>query len=181
MTTDTQKQMILCVLRAFIGQRPGLEFGNYCSGWQDSAGRAAYRSEMRSITKDLHHARELLRAVELSSISGEQLAAAFDNAYSGRLKLIQETSDGAHVDRYGLDYCTGQYFPTEYRKAAAAVCASALWNYYREDFVDGYKSRATVTTDAYGSERYNGKSPGDIIRENFRRMFGRTIAARYFN
>lgn len=28
--------------RKFIAQRPGLEFGNYCAGWNDSAGRAAY-------------------------------------------------------------------------------------------------------------------------------------------
>jgi hypothetical protein len=31
-----------------------------------------------------------------------------------------------------LDYTTGQYWPTEYRRAAAAVLASALWSYWRD-------------------------------------------------
>ena len=42
-------------------------------------------------------------------------------AFSGRLSW-----DGA-----SLSYCTGQYYPTEYRLAAAAVLRAALWDYWR--------------------------------------------------
>jgi hypothetical protein len=65
-----------------------------------------------------------------------------------------------------IDYCTGQYFPTEYRKAVCAVLASALWTRHR-----GGMSNDTI----------DGKTPGDRIRAQFREVFGRAIASRYFN
>ena len=142
------RQTILDALYKWIHQRPGLDFGNY-------GDVAVYRSEVRSITRDLHDARLLLRAVELSSVSAETLEGAF-RAFSGRL-----TWDGKH-----LDYCTGQYWPTEYRKAAAAVLASALWDHYRDDFAASAK---------------NGESAGDAIRRNFRRQYGKRIQARWFD
>src|SRR3990167_2920520 len=111
------KEQIITALRAFINQRPGLEFVNY-GDWK------AYRAELRQITKDRAQALELLRAVEWrDSITAEELIAAFPRAYSGRLTLTDK--GGAAV----LDYCTGQYFPTEYRRAACAVLAQALWRY----------------------------------------------------
>jgi len=148
---DIQKQTIIDALSKFAGQRPGLEFGNYGE-------ISAYRSEMRSITKDLQHARTLLRAVELASgLTAEQLMGGF-RAFSGRLTL---NANGT------LDYCTGQYWPTEYRRAVCAVCASALWDYYRE----GWSAAAEA----------KGARPGDFIRAQFRRMFGRGIASRWFD
>lgn len=159
------KAKILDALRSFAAQRPGLEFGNY-------GDRTAYLGEMRSITKDLHHARELLRAVDLSSITGDELAAAFKHAYSGRLTATpvatRETACRLcpTVSHYTLEYCTGQYFPTEYRKAVCAVAAAALWEHFRED---------------YSKPSTNHASPGDRLRAHFRGMFGRSIAARWFN
>jgi hypothetical protein len=147
-TTDTAKAHILAALDTFIHQRPGLEYGNY-------GDQRSYRAEVRSIGKDLQHARALLSAVEHSGITGEELAEAF-RAYSGRLSW-----DGSR-----LEYCTGQYFPTEYRRAACAVLAQALWDHYREDYA------ATAT----GNE-----SKGDAIRRNFRRRFGRAIAGRWMD
>jgi hypothetical protein len=144
-----KREQILTLLRAHIAQRPGLEFGNY-------GDVKAYRAEMRSITKDRHHAEQLLRRIELSSISEEKLREAFC-AFSGRLSL-SETADG----KLRLDYCTGQYFPTEYRKAACAVLASALWGHYQDNTL-----LPNVTTDR--------------LRATFRREFGRTITQRYFN
>jgi len=120
---------ILGELAAFAAARPRLEYGNY-------GDRAAYRAEVRGITKDLHHARALLTAVRLSGVTEAQLVTAFRGAFSGRLSW-----DGSR-----LDYCTGQYYPTEYRKAVCAVLASALWAYYRDDcFCDtGVKIRAAA-------------------------------------
>ena len=139
------------LLEAWIRQRPGLEPGNY-GDW------ASYRSEARSIQADRADAFELL-AVAAVECSSEALAEGF-RAYSGRLTLDHRP------EGWRLDYCTGQYWPTEYRKAACAVLASALWDTFHE--------RWSV------SDRKN-ESPGDAIRRRFRERFGRRIAERWFN
>lgn len=167
-----KKQEIIAALEAFIKQRPGLEYGNYGEP-------RSYRAELRSIGKDLKHARELLRAVEHSAITAEQLIAAFSAAFSGRLSIKEElthvvrnTPAGKIITteerRVRLDYCTGQYWPTEYRRAVCAVCASALWNFKREEL------NAQTDNREYGSL-------GDEVRAYFRRSFGRGIQSRWFN
>jgi hypothetical protein len=79
-----------------------------------------------------------------------------------------------------LDYCTGQYFPTEYRKAVAAVLAQALWDHKRDHCMPPEERQRK---DSEGT-RYlsNGKwlSAGEYIRTSFRKQFGRTIADRFF-
>ena len=163
-----EKQAIVAALYNWIKQRPGLEYGNYGEP-------TSYRAEIRSITKDLHDARLLLRHVELSSVTADQLKTAF-RAFSGRLsctvKPVYASGKVAvipgHVIGYTatLDYCTGQYWPTEYRRAAAAVCASALWDHYRE---------------GYAASAKKDESPGDAIRRNFRREYGRNFQERWFS
>ena len=133
---------MLRALDAWVRQRPGMDPGNY--------DRAGYRSDSRAITRDLHDYRTLAAAVARSSIDAKALADAFPRAFSGRL-----TWDGKR-----LDYCTGQYWPTEYRKAACAGLAQALWTYHAADYAPG---------------------AGAEIRKAFRRMFGRGIASRWFN
>lgn len=124
MAENNERVHILTALRAFAEQRPGLDPRNYISSYRDTAGRSAYFAEARSITKDLRHARELLAAVAWrSSIGPEELKHAIRHAFAGRLSW----------DGHGLNYCTGQYWPTEYRKAVCAVLASALWAFWRED------------------------------------------------
>jgi len=146
-----KKQQIICALYTFIGQRPGLEYGNYGEP-------VSYRAEVRAIGKDLTQARQLLRYVELrASITADDIIDASKRAYSGRL-TITASDDGKVL----IDYCTGQYWPTEYRKAACAVLAQAIWAWYRENISDTAK-------------------PGDYLRASFRREFGRGMAARWFN
>ena len=145
-----KRQAIMNALSAFVRQRAGLEFANY-------GDISAYRSEQRAITRQLHDFRELHRYVELSGITAEQLQEAAKSAFSGRLSLVERG------DKVGVNYCTGQYFPTEYRAAACAVLSSALWNYFRSD----------IPPDA--------ERPGDLLREKFRRMFGRGMQSRWFN
>lgn len=147
MTHDTLKQNLLTALYAWIRQRPGLDYGNY-------GNPTSYRQELRSIQRDLHDARRFLRDVELSSITGNELLTAF-SAFSGRM----EWKDGE------LHYCTGQYWPTEYRKCVAAIAANALWNYLREDYAKTAK---------------DDESPGSAIRREFRKRYGRTIQTRWF-
>lgn len=179
---DTEKELIIEKLYGWIRQRPGLEFGNY-------GDVKNYRQELRGITKDLHHARQLLRAVELSSITGQELLAAF-RAYSGRMtwKLIcmnrfpapcadcgakqnrehyDHCKGGQHtLEGHRLEYCTGQYWPTEYRRVVCAIAAQALWDHYREDFCTNKKAN---------------ESDGDAIRRKFKQRYGRQIADRWFN
>lgn len=145
---DTQKQNIIAALRRFIAQRPGLEPGNYISGWNDVEGRRLYRAESRQITRDRHDAETLLRYVETSGVTGAQLA----NALNRRL-----TWDGAR-----LSYCTGQYFPTEYRRAAASALASALWYYWCDDIGPGQEGTA------------------EKIRKRAHNALGRRLADRFF-
>jgi hypothetical protein len=162
MNAQTEREQILSALAAFIKQRPGLEFGNY-------GDVSAYRSEMRQITKDRHQAETLLAAVSWrESIGAKQLKEAF-RAYSGRL-----TWDGKK-----LDYCTGQYFPTEYRRAVCAVLSAALWDYYRDQCMP--KPDKREKHDKQAPDTYKGMSAGDYLRTTLRREFGRTIANRWFN
>lgn len=147
------KTQIIETLYKFANKRPQLEAAVYISDYRDSEGRAAYRAEVRNITRDLHHARALLRRVELSGITAAEIIEASRDAFSGRL-TIAATDDGI----VKIDYCIGQYFPTEYRKAVAAVCARALWNYWKTDANDA-----------------------DRIRNTARREFSRAIARAYFN
>jgi hypothetical protein len=144
------KEQVINLLDAWIRQRPGLEFCNY-GDWKN------YSAELRQITKDLHDARALLRAVELSAITAPELVEAF-RAFCGRLEIKPTDKPG----EYRLEYCTGQYWPTEYRKAAAAVLSQALWDYHCPDYADD-------------------DHQGDKLRAAFRRMFGAGIQRRWFN
>ncbi len=148
METIDEKAKMLAALYAWIVQRPGLEFGNYGEV-------RAYRAEMRGITRSLHDARTLLRAVELSGMPANVLRGAF-RAYGGRLSW----------DGHRLEYVTGQYWPTEYRCAACAVAAAALWDWYRE---------------SYAAAARDGESAGSAIRRRFRQAFGASLAKRWFN
>jgi hypothetical protein len=143
-TTTDERARIIEALRKWVAQRPGLEFANYGDA-------AAYRAEARSITRDLREAEVLLDAVawRTSSIDADALKAALCSAYSGRLSW-----DGER-----LDYCTGQYWPTEYRRAVCAVLASALWHATRE------------TRPNYD---------GHALRAHFVREFGSAMARRWF-
>lgn len=142
---ENKKQMMVTALYKFISQRSGIEYANY--GERDS-----FMGDYRPILKHGKHARQLLRFVErCDSITAEDLQKA-TGAYSGRLQFV-EKPEGVSVD-----YTTGQYFPTEYRNAACAVLASAIWDYFAKDC-----------------------KTGDDIRKAARREFGRAIQATWFN
>lgn len=151
------KSTILAALDAWIRQRPGLEFGNY-GDW------SAYRSEIRSIGKDLQHARAMLRYVEWhDSITAEMILSA---AQSGRLSIVV---DGNKVR---VDYCTGQYWPTEYRPAVCRLLSSVIWDYWRDH---------CMPVDAGPIDKFsNLQNVGPWIRKNAAREFGTSIARRWF-
>ena len=139
------KQTIIDALNRWIAQRPGLEFGNY-------GDVSSYRAEMRSIGKDLQHARAMVNYVAWhDSITAEMIMSAADNG--GRLTL---TVNG---DKVRIDYVVGQYWPTEYRRAVCALMSSVIWAWLRENCE--YKT-------------------GDDIRKAARRELGQSIANRWF-
>jgi hypothetical protein len=146
------KGAILYALRSFVAQRSGLDVRNY--GDRDSL-----MGDYRPILRDGKTARRLLRQIELrDSITAENLSEACKRAFSGRVSLITK-QDGS----VAVDYCTGQYFPTEYRAAVCAVCASAFWAYFRECVPAGEVNA------------------GESIRKQAKREFGRAVASRWFN
>ena len=195
-----KKETILHALAAFARQRPGMDPRNY-GDWR------AYRRASASVTADLAHFRELLAAGSWrDSITAADILEAARGAYSGRLS-IEEEPDGS----VRISYCTGQYFPTEYRRAACAVLAAALWARWRADIrphhrrvtcADGSGDRIAATSQRFqtpeAAEEYartvassrhpavsavyaGGLSAGDYLRRMARREFSRAIAARYFN
>ncbi len=139
-----KKQTIIEALNRWVSQRPGLEFGNY-------GDPAAYRAEVRSIGKDLQHARAMLDYVAWhDSITAEMI---LDAAKSGRLSIVV---DGESVR---IDYCTGQYWPTEYRPAVCRLLSSVIWHWMRAN--DPQRS-------------------GEMIRKTASRELGTSIARRWF-
>lgn len=152
---DTRKQNLLNCIKHFISQRAGLEFGNY-------GDVSAYRSEQRRITKDRHHAEALINAVAWrDSITVDDIIAASERAYSGRLEITPTGTAG-----FKINYCTGQYFPTEYRSAVCAVLSSVLWSYWR----NAEKEYAGATV-----------APTNCVTQTAQRELGRSIASRWFN
>ena len=131
---------ILEALARFVAQRSGIDARNY------GGSREAFLEDYRRILRDGRDARALLRVVTLSTCLPDSILC--EVLKSGRL-----TWDGKR-----LDYCAGQYFPTEYRGAVCRALASVLWNYWRD------------------GDRYSA----DQIREAARMNLGRGIARRWF-
>src|SRR5574340_871993 len=181
---DQRKENLIAALRAFARQRPGIEPGNYGS-WRD------YRAESRSVTRDLHHAETLLETIAWrDSIGADQIMEAARHSGSGRL-TIAETAPA----EFRLSYCTGQYFPTEYRRAVCSIAAAALRGFWRENrpaeyfivngdqsqkFSDWEKAREFAHTFdpvvVLIEARIDGMTPGDYLRGKARTELGRTIA-----
>jgi len=203
---DNLKESVCNALATWIRQRPGLEFGNYGSV-------ASYQAELRSIARDKRDAETLLAAVRWrESITGQDIIEAARHAYSGRMTIVanrveypNQTPDYGYSVR--IDYCTGQYWPTEYRRAAAAVLAGALWTYARDNmpapcmhrvqWEDGRTQtlplhaaaeiratdRTAYVTDLYRMPGGDSKalSAGDYLRRKFCAEFGSALQRRWFD
>ena len=105
----------LAALLEFSKQRANIEPRNYGDG---RAGRSAYRSEARSVTEDLHRVKVVYTEALALGVTDEEILEASPRAFSGRLEW--------NTQRNEWDYRTGQYFPTEYRKAASSVLELAI-------------------------------------------------------
>ena len=146
------KSAVISAMIRFINQRPGLEFANY--GDVD-----AYRQDSRRITKYKHHAESLASYImRRDSITAADIIDASKRAYCGRLEFVNLSQDDEKLE---VSYTTGQYFPTEYRRAAACVLACAIWQRLAAD--------------------RNHQGDANDIRKAARRELGRTLAREFFN
>lgn len=138
-------------LTRFVNQRPGLDFADY-------GDVRAYRQESAEITRDRSDYFELL-----------SLAACRVNDLEERLtKLLQSASGRLTMDKDGkLQYCTGQYFPTEYRPAACRIIRDLIWHSYRDEV------EPNTPNPVY--------KDGHEIRKAIRRRLSRRVAKNYFN
>lgn len=150
--TQTQKETnFLDLLIKFVNKRPGLEFCDY-------GDITIYKRESREITADLHDFYEFLNFA-LRRLSHEELSKKIGN-------YLQSSSDRLTYKNNGLNYITGQYFPTEYRPAATRVLRSILWNDIREEKRED------------GSYIYK---TGDQIRKIFKMHINRRAYKNYIN
>jgi len=172
---DTGKQAIIDALRAFVEQRPGFDWHNYSTA-------SGYRSDQRRATRQLHDARQLLRAVELrDSITADDILR---ESIGGRINLSMTEAHGApHCD---VDYCVGQYWCTEFRAGVCRLLASVLWTWKRDHAMPEIgaapcgsgKAQAGMYWDGHARRAVSG---GDWLRNSFKREYGRPLASRWFS
>lgn len=138
-------------LLKFVNQRPGLDFSNYGE-------IRSYRAEMREITKDRSDFYELFALANARIDNLNEVLTDYLQKSSGRLTL---NADG------NLEYCTGQYFPTEYRPAANRVLANIIFADYRDEV------HTNTPNPVYPD--------GNAIRKAIKRNISRRVAKNYFN
>lgn len=158
--TTSDREAMLDALQVFIRQRPGFEWANYGDG-------PSYRADVRRAGKDLRDAETLLRAVRW------RRGCVIDPNQSGRLSWDAE--------RKGWCYCTGQYFPTEFRAAACSLLASALFDYWWQCLPENKVTYTHNTENGELTKRFEGLRAGEWIRRQARRELGATLAKRWFN
>ena len=181
---DPLKQAICDALAKFIRSRPGFEYANY-------GDHAGYSADVRRAARQKRDAETMLAAVRWrDSITGADLI----EAARGERLTIEATRveypnqlPTPYGYRVRIDYCAGQYYPTEYRAGVCRVLASALWNWQRESMPHGPNCEKLSNGDRrYWSDYARaGKgdfvSAGDWLRRKFRAEFGSSLARRYFN
>ncbi len=117
---NEQSHPALCALVDFAAQNPGLDFANYGTA-------QTYNEEMRGISEDWRRVKAAVAEAGAEMVTDAAVIAAAPNAFSGRLTWeTRRTIGGSSPILSGWSYCTGQYWPTEYRKAAATVLENAI-------------------------------------------------------
>jgi hypothetical protein len=102
-------------LAAFAAQNPRIEPMNYGYGRE---GWRAYRREAAQVSRDLAEVRRLIGTAVNVGVTDDELIEA---CRGDRLTIERDGVGGLRVD-----YCTGQYWPTEYRRAVARVVRRAI-------------------------------------------------------
>ena len=113
---------VLMALTVMAAKNPGLDPRDYGFDGQYSSPNwfSCYRGDSRRITKQLHDVTDAVESFYYLDGTDSDLIDASKSAYSGRLDIT--VTDGV-ID---LDYCSGQYYPTEYRQCIAAIINQAV-------------------------------------------------------
>lgn len=162
MTTETKTEIKSDIFTAFqrwINQKDRCDPADYGDGHD---GRRAYWQEKRNIAKQRTRARKALSQAKKYEFNGQAMQEALRGAFSGRLSWVATCNGcGREVNGRGeitpeqhnllchvpisareingsFEYCTGQYFPTEFALAAAVVL---------ESYVDAVKPKFTPTEE----------------------------------
>ena len=163
-----RKQSILEALDGFVNQRPGMEVAEYGS-------MQGYRQASREVTRDMHDYYKIRAQISWrDSISADAIIKASESAFAGRLTINDISAhydDGSTYFAYSIDYCAGQYMPTEYRKAACAVLAAAWW---------AVTCTACPDFDTDDCGDFTSSNPGEWMRANAKRTFGLGLQRGYF-
>ena len=168
-----RKQQLIETLDAFVNQRPGLDPRDYADGTID--GWRNYRRESADITRDMHDYYDIRNAIAWrDSITADNIIKASEHAFSGRLTITEHPVQnagyyGVNATYFKIDYCVGQYMPTEYRKAAAAVLAAAWWDATRQDCPIEYEPDQSFED-----------SPGGWMQKQAKNTFRRRVVSGYF-
>lgn len=228
-TGEPLKAEILAALRKFARQRPGLEFDNYgdvAAYRAESRDITRDLSQALALLRRVElcpsiTAQNIIDAAK-HSFSGRlsveivrRWKCACGHKYTAPVKFSETANLSGEATAWcpkcgsrpshgtpreiRIGYTTGQYFPTEYRRAVCAVAASVLWDWVRDKAmppraftVAGKKEYSTFEEASAAArdylpaivsieETYRGLSGGDWLRRYFRREFGRGIASRWFN
>jgi len=139
---------VLHALVDFASKRPSLDFANY-------GDVSLYRTESRSITKDLHAVRALAAVARYACTDDEII----DAARGTRVEITPFSDDSGAGWR--IIYTTGQYYPVEYRAGVARVLASAIWNAFAREIGD----RPDVCTQI--RQRLRNELPRAVYRQFF--------------
>lgn len=112
----------------FAAQNPGFEWGNYATGDYKQSLKN-YRADSSPVSRDWNRICALLW--KTSNIIDADVERAARAVYSGRLVLVRQramptANMPGHCTGYRVEYVTGQYFPTEYRRAAFLTIERAI-------------------------------------------------------
>ncbi len=117
-THDQGKPPItVAILADYAAQNPGLDPRDYGFNppWSSADWYEGYKGDSRRCTAQYQDVKAALRECYLTDVTDQHVIDAAPQAFSGRLEVIKTG------DKIKLIYTTGQYYPTEYRAATAAV------------------------------------------------------------
>lgn len=114
---------MLSAIERHIARRSGLEAANYAGNL------GALKADRDEIARDGRDARAMLAYLRRCwNLPASTMREAFQ-AYGGRLAYVPEWNT--------VEYTAGQYWPTEYRAAAASVLARAFRLHMTQNVTDG--------------------------------------------
>jgi len=113
------ESQIVFLLREFSAQKPNFSLCNYST-------MADYKRDYKRMSDDRKAVKKFASYVSYT-IDADMKEALLSALSSWSRLTIKDSSNGVY-----LEYCKGQYFPTEYQYATARVLASAIWDYWRD-------------------------------------------------